>query len=96
VLRAIRSSLKPNGWFVMLDINASSRLEDNIADPSTLILYGTSVMHCMEVSLAGGGPGLGTVWGHQLAESMLADAGFSRVTRSGLEGDPTNCLYACQ
>lgn len=94
VLAAIHRSLKPHGRFVMLDINASSDLADNTADPGNLILYAMSVMHCMQVSLAGGGPGLGTVWGHQLATTMLGDAGFTGIERFDLEGDPTNCLYA--
>jgi SAM-dependent methyltransferase len=94
VLNAIRAAVKTDGGrFVMLDIKASSNLEDNMADPANLILYGTSVMHCMEVSLAGGGPGLGTVWGTQLATQMLHDAGFTTVAQFDLEGDPTNCLY---
>jgi SAM-dependent methyltransferase len=95
VLAAIHQSLNPGGQFVMLDINASSHLEDNVDDPGNVVLYATSVMHCMEVSLADGGPGLGTVWGHQLATSMLHDAGFATVEQFELEGDPTNCLYAC-
>ncbi len=96
VLTAIRQAVRVDGGrFVMLDIKASSNLEDNIADPANLILYGTSVMHCMEVSLAGGGPGLGTVWGTQLATKMLHDAGFANVEQFDLEADPTNCLFAC-
>jgi SAM-dependent methyltransferase len=95
VLAAIRQAVRPGGGFVMLDINASSHLEDNIDDPGKVILYATSVMHCMEVSLADGGPGLGTVWGYQLATRMLHDAGFATVEQFDLEGDPTNCLYAC-
>ncbi len=94
VLNAIHRAVTAGGRFVMLDINASSHLEDNVADPANTMLYGISVMHCMEVSLAGGGPGLGTVWGHQLATQMLTDAGFSHIERFDLEGDPTNCLYA--
>ncbi len=96
VLTTIRRAVRPGGLFVMLDILASSHLEDNIVDPSTLILYGTSVMHCMQVSLAGGGPGLGTVWGTQLATQMLNEAGFANVERFDLEADPTNCLYSCR
>ena len=95
VLAAIRSALGEHGLFVMLDIKASSVLEDNMADPTTLVLYGISLMHCMQVSLAGGGPGLGTVWGTQLATQMLATAGFPDVTIHDLPGDPTNCIYAC-
>jgi SAM-dependent methyltransferase len=96
VLRAIRASLSDDGIFVMLDIKASSDLADNISNPLTLMLYGISVMHCMQVSLAGGGPGLGTVWGTQLATAMLNDAGFSSVTIHDLQGDPTNCIYDCR
>ncbi len=94
VLHAIHTSLVKGGRFVMLDINASSDLADNTADPGNVILYAMSVMHCMQVSLAGGGPGLGTVWGHQLATTMLTDAGFTAIDKFDLEGDPTNCLYA--
>jgi hypothetical protein len=39
------------------------------------------VFHCLTVSLAYGGEGLGTAWGEQLARQLLADAEFSRVTR---------------
>lgn len=95
VLSRIRHGLRPGGMLAMLDIRASSELADNLADRTNLILYGTSVMHCMQVSLAGGGPGLGTVWGTQLATRMLNEAGFPDVTIHELPGDPTNCLYAC-
>ncbi len=95
VLSRIRHALKPGGAFLMLDIKASSHLHENLGDRTNLILYGTSLMHCMQVSLAGGGPGLGTVWGTQLATSMLAEAGFPDVTVHDLPGDPTNCLYVC-
>jgi hypothetical protein len=37
--------------------------------------------------------GLGTVWGHQLATSMLADAGFPDVTVHEIETDPFNNYY---
>ena len=47
----------------------------------------------MSVSLGLDGDGLGTVWGRQLAESMLADAGFSDVTVSEIESDPFNNYY---
>jgi SAM-dependent methyltransferase len=95
VLARIRSTLRTGGIFAMFDIKASSSLSDNLGDPMNVILYGTSVMHCMQVSLAGGGPGLGTVWGTQLATKMLNDAGFPDVTIHDLPADPTNCLYAC-
>lgn len=95
VLERVRHALRPGGVFLMLDIKASSHLAENLGDRTNLLLYGTSVMHCMQVSLAGGGPGLGTVWGTELATGMLAEAGFPDVTIHDLPGDPTNCLYVC-
>ena len=95
VLGRMRASLRPGGTLFMLDIKASSNLVDNMADPAMIVLYGTSVLHCMEVGLHGGGAGLGTVWGTQLATQMLTDAGFASVTIHDLPGDPTNCLYVC-
>ena len=95
VLSRMRASLRPGGTLFMLDIKASSNLADNIADPAMIVLYGTSVLHCLEVGLHNGGAGLGTVWGTQLASRMLNEAGFSSVTIHDLPGDPTNCLYVC-
>jgi len=50
-------------------------------------------MHCMTVSLAADGAGLGAVWGTQLAVSMLADAGFDDVRVAEVESDPVNNYY---
>ena len=44
-------------------------------------------MHCMAVSLAFDGAGLGTVWGRQLATSMQAEAGFGDVAVREVESD---------
>ena len=44
----------------------------------------------MGVSLGLDGAGLGRCWGHQLAASMLADAGFGDVTVHEIESDPIN------
>ncbi|WP_245413097.1 hypothetical protein [Arthrobacter celericrescens] len=77
----------------MVDINASSRLEDNIALPWGSFLYAISTFHCMAVSLGQGGAGLGTVWGRQLAVSMLQDAGFGDIAVQDLDDDPFNAYY---
>jgi hypothetical protein len=53
-------------------------------------------MHCMAVSLAAGGAGLGTCWGTETALRMLAEAGFSDVTRTDLPHDVQNTYYACR
>jgi SAM-dependent methyltransferase len=93
VLENIYRALRPGGVFLMVDIKASSRLEDNVGVPLATFLYTVSTMHCMSVSLGLDGAGLGTVWGRQLAESMLADAGFRDVQVSEIESDLLNNYY---
>jgi hypothetical protein len=80
----------------MVDIKASSNVEDNRGAPLATYKYTVSTMHCMSVSLGLDGAGLGTVWGRQLAESMLADAGFGDVTVSEIETDPFNYYYVAR
>jgi SAM-dependent methyltransferase len=96
VLANIYRALRPGGIFLMVDIKASSRVEDNIGVPFASYLYTVSTMHCMSVSLALDGDGLGTVWGRQLATSMLADAGFGDVAVRELENDPINLYYVAR
>ncbi|MGH3532786.1 MAG: class I SAM-dependent methyltransferase [Mycobacterium sp.] len=93
VLENINRALRPGGVLLMVDIKASSRLEDNVGAPLSTYLYTSSIMHCMTVSLALDGAGLGTVWGRQLATSMLADAGFDDVLVAEVESDPINNYY---
>jgi 2-polyprenyl-3-methyl-5-hydroxy-6-metoxy-1,4-benzoquinol methylase len=93
VLRAIRARLAPDGIFLMQDIRASSALEHNLDHPLAAFLYAVSCMHCMTVSLAQGGAGLGTMWGEERARAMLADAGFGEVSIHTLAHDIQNCFY---
>jgi 2-polyprenyl-3-methyl-5-hydroxy-6-metoxy-1,4-benzoquinol methylase len=93
VLENIYRALRPGGVLLMADIKASSRLEDNVDVPMSTYLYATSLMHCMTVSLALDGAGLGAVWGTQLATSMLGDAGFDDVRVVEVESDPINNYY---
>jgi 2-polyprenyl-3-methyl-5-hydroxy-6-metoxy-1,4-benzoquinol methylase len=95
VLRRIRTALAPGGTFLMVDVCASSELSDNVPVPMAAYLYTMSTMHCMSVSLAGGGPGLGTAWGHQLATRMLREAGFADVTLFE-RVEPANSLYVAR
>lgn len=95
-LRGIRDALEPGGVFLMVDIQASSNLEENLDHPLGPMLYAASVMHCMTVSLAQGGPGLGTVWGEQKATEMLREAGFAEVEVKKLEGNVFHAFYVCR
>lgn len=96
VLTNIYRALRPGGVLLMVDIKSSSHLEDNIGVPLSAYLFTVSTMHCMSVSLAGGGAGLGTVWGRQLAMSMLSDAGFEDVAVFEVESDPINLYYVAR
>lgn len=96
VLANIHRALKPGGTLLMVDIKGSSQLEDNVGEPMAPYKYTVSTMHCMSVSLGLDGSGLGTVWGRQLATSMLADAGFSEVDVREIESDPINFYYVAR
>jgi hypothetical protein len=96
VLASVQTALRPVGVFLMVDMAASSNLEENIGHPFGPLLYGFSLFHCMTVSLAQGGAGLGTVWGEQVAREMLAEAGFGSVDTVSVDGDPLNLYYICR
>jgi hypothetical protein len=61
--------------------------------PLGAMLYSVSTMHCMTVSLAQGGMGLGTMWGVETAEKMLKEAGFKHIEIKRLKHDIQNCYY---
>lgn len=96
VLRRIHGMLTPGGRFLMFEPHASSNLEDNIAHPLAPFLYSISTLHCLTISLAHDGAGLGTVWGEQLARRLLGDAGFAEVTVREVPDDPVNALYVAR
>ncbi len=86
-------ALKPDGVYLMQDISASSQMENNLDHPLAPLLYTISTMHCMTVSLAQGGIGLGTMWGREKAREMLRNAGFGEIDIHQLEHDIQNDYY---
>lgn len=93
VLRAIRASLRPGGTFLCADVAAESDVQGNMGHPIGVWLYTFSLLHCMTVSLAEGGEGLGAVWGEQTARRSFEDAGFVLRDAHHVEGDPINVYY---
>ena len=63
--------------------------------PLSTFVYTLSTMHCMTVSLAHGGAGLGAAWGIELATRMLHEAGFAEV-KIVERVDPMNSLYVAR
>jgi SAM-dependent methyltransferase len=97
VLERDYTTLSGDGVFLMQDIAGRTRLVDNLANPLAPFNYTISCMHCMSVSLAAGGPGLGAMWGREQALEMLDAAGFKDVRVKLLPHDPLNYYYvACK
>jgi 2-polyprenyl-3-methyl-5-hydroxy-6-metoxy-1,4-benzoquinol methylase len=96
VLDNIARALRPDGVFLMQDIRASSDVHQNLDQPLAPYLYTISCLHCMTVSLAVGGAGLGAMWGEEKARQMLAEAGFTKVDVKQLPHDIVNNYYIAQ
>jgi len=93
VLRGIRRALKPEGVYLMQDIKGSSFVRNNLNHPLGTLLYTVSCMHCMTVSLAQDGEGLGAMWGEEKTREYLAKAGFASVQKNELAHDLQNNWY---
>jgi 2-polyprenyl-3-methyl-5-hydroxy-6-metoxy-1,4-benzoquinol methylase len=93
VLKGIANALRPEGTLLMQDIRGSSHVHQNLDHPVAPFLYTISAMHCMTVSLALGGEGLGAMWGEEKAREMLSEAGFTNVEVRQLPHDFMNNFY---
>jgi 2-polyprenyl-3-methyl-5-hydroxy-6-metoxy-1,4-benzoquinol methylase len=93
VLDSIHKSLKKGGYFLMQDIDGNTNVSKNLDHPLGTLLYTISCLHCMTVSLAQGGMGLGAMWGTDKALEMLNDAGFRNIDIQRLDHDIQNCYY---
>jgi SAM-dependent methyltransferase len=93
VLRRIARALRSDGIFLMQDIAGSSRLSNNLDLPLAPLGYTFSCLHCMTVSLAEGGAGLGAMWGREKAVELLRDAGFNHIEMRSLVHDILNRYY---
>ncbi len=96
VLRGIADALRPEGVFLLQDIGGTSHVEADVANPLAPFLYTISCLHCMTVSLAAGGMGLGAMWGSERAQAMLTEAGFGRVDVRTLPHDAMNLYFVAR
>jgi SAM-dependent methyltransferase len=79
-LATIRRIVRPAGAFLWSEAHAGDRLEENL-NPQGRTMYAASTMHCMTVSLAQDGEGLGSVIGEDKARGMAREAGFTRFAK---------------
>jgi ubiquinone/menaquinone biosynthesis C-methylase UbiE len=93
VLKGIYRALKPDGVYLMQDISGSSHVHEDVDHPLGPFLYTVSCMHCMTVSLAQGGEGLGAMWGEERTREYLQAAGFRHVETRRLAHDIQNNWY---
>jgi len=80
-IAAIRRALRPDGSWLIADINGAPTYEENLErNPMASLMYGFSVLSCMSSALSEpDGLGLGTLGFHQeVARKMCAEAGFTR------------------
>jgi 2-polyprenyl-3-methyl-5-hydroxy-6-metoxy-1,4-benzoquinol methylase len=96
VLDNIAQAVRPGGAFLCVDVAGSSTVAQNMELPLAPTLYSISTFHCMTVSLAQGGAGLGTMWGEELANEMLHDAGFTNVETKKIPEDVFNVYYVAR
>lgn len=94
-MQGAHAMLKPGGVFSMVDIAASSAMAENRAHAMAPFLYTVSLLHCLPVGLVNNGAGLGMMWGRELAQDMLVQAGFSRVEVTPIPHDAFNLHFCC-
>ena len=93
VLKGIHRALKPDGIYLMQDIKGSSDPHKNLDHPIGTFLYTVSCMHCMTVSLAQGGEGLGAMWGEEMTRDYVRRAGFTSIETHQPAHDIQNNWY---
>ena len=93
VLKGIHRALRPDGVYVMQDISGTSHVHKDVDHPIGTFLYAVSCMHCMTVSLAQGGEGVGAMWGEEKTREYLTKAGFRSITTHRLAHDIQNNWY---
>lgn len=93
VLRGIHRTLRQDGIYLMQDIAGSGDIHGDLDHPIGTFLYTISCMHCMSVSLAQHGEGLGAMWGDRVARDYLRKAGFAAVDAHHLAHDIQNTWY---
>lgn len=91
-LRAIHDALDEDGVYLWSEPNASAHAHEN-RNPIGKAFHAISPLHCMTVSLAHDGEGLGTVIGEEGARALAKEAGFSRFERLEIQ-NPFNQFFA--
>ncbi len=90
-LRRIREALTSDGTYLMVEPASGNSLEENL-HPGGALQYAISTLHCLTISLAHGGEGIGTAFAPSHAEELCRESGFTRFRRLDIE-NPFNAFY---
>ena len=93
---AIRRAIKPDGVWLIADINGAADFEQNLATrPLSPLLYAMSVMGCLSAALSEeDGAGYGTLGLPEPAmRTLVTDAGFTRFRPVDQLTHPINAYY---
>jgi SAM-dependent methyltransferase len=93
VLDGIHAALRPGGSYLCVEPQAESHVHGNHDRSHAPFLYMVSTMHCMQVSLAADGEGVGAAWGREMIQNRLAKAGFVDTELHASPVDRTNDYY---
>jgi SAM-dependent methyltransferase len=93
VLARIAAALVRGGLLFMREPHAADSLAENLGNPMAPLVYSASTLHCMTVSLAHGGAGIGAAFGERRARKMLSDAGFGEPDVHPAPGSPFGAVY---
>ncbi|HUO49611.1 MAG TPA: class I SAM-dependent methyltransferase [Acidimicrobiales bacterium] len=93
VLASARAAMADDATFLLREPRAGDTLEENLQSPTAPIQYSISTLHCLTVSLAHGGAGIGTAFGEQHARRLLTEAGFEDPAVHPAPGDPLDAVY---
>ena len=91
LMRAVHGALKKDGTYLMLEMNCSPKLEENI-NPVGRFLYSVSTLYCMTTSLAHDGAGIGAAMGEPKARELASQAVFSQFRKLPID-DPFSVVY---
>ncbi|XP_078580690.1 S-adenosylmethionine-dependent methyltransferase Rv2258c-like [Branchiostoma floridae x Branchiostoma japonicum] len=95
-LQEVRRILKPGGLFSLVEIKGNSKISENVGNPFGPVMYSTSLLHCVPVSMHFKGKGLGTIWGKQSVCTMLQESGLRLLGVMDVPEVPEECHYLCQ
>ena len=93
MLDRIHAALVPGGLLYLREPHAADTLAENMTNPAAPMLYSVSTLHCLTVSLAHGGAGIGTAFGEAMARSLLTGAGFGDPDLRPAPGSPFDAVY---